>query len=157
MAEYQSSTPEKPHSSSETIDTYNQTSVEEHPSHQIEQQFHQEREIQSEQARRHMAEMIEEQKTIQKLANDDTSDIDLAHIPKKEKSFTAWLEHLAPEDRVPVSKKLILSKGKKLVDVIHSFILLEDFSGLDSLEEELSESYDELVTHDILPDLRRRK
>lgn len=158
MAEYRPPTPERPLSPENTLEQ--QVEAPEYSEQQLEQQRQQEQQgldSQAEQARQHMAEMIEEQKTSQSSAvSDDDDDLDLDHVPKKEKSFTAWLEHIPEEERVPVSKKLILTKGKKLVDVIHAFLLLEDFSGLDHLEEELSESYDDLVASGVVPDLRRK-
>ena len=159
MAEYRPPTPERPVSPEQSAE--NQVERPEYTEQRLEQERQQEQQgldNQAEAARRHMAEMIEEQKNTQKasLSDDDDDDVDLVHVPKKEKSFTAWLEHISPEERVPVSKKLILTKGKKLVDVIHAFLLIEDFSGLDQLEEELSESYNDLVSNGVVPDLRRK-
>ncbi len=156
MAEYRPPTPEKPLSPESSFE--NQVESPEYTEQQVERQSEQEQqsvEQQADAARRHMAELIEDQKQDPITATDDTDEL-VEEAPKREQSFTAWLEHIDPAERVPVSKKLILTKGKKLVDVIHAFLLIEDFTGLDHLEEELSESYGDLVSAGVVPDLRRK-
>jgi hypothetical protein len=82
--------------------------------------------------------------------------VDVTEVPKKDDQFASWLHDIPKAQRVKVSENLIKTKGKKLMDVIHAFVSLEDYQGLDDLAEALSESYDELVTLGVLPDLRRK-
>lgn len=103
--------------------------------------------------RSHVNELMKEH---QQSKSRDVSEVDTTDVPKKEASFASWLEDVPEEQRVEVSKTLILTKGKKMMDVIHAFMTISDYQGLDELAEVLSESYDELVAQNILPDLRKK-
>ncbi|MEY3470940.1 MAG: hypothetical protein RLZZ223_290 [Candidatus Parcubacteria bacterium] len=72
--------------------------------------------------------------------------------PKLQEKY-GWLISIPEEHRVEVSVKLITTKGKDLLDVIHAFLAIEDYVALDRLEESLSQIYPTLVQEGLLPDV----
>lgn len=99
------------------------------------------------QAEQHIKQVVEVQKNIYQN-NSPTKPLS----PKLQEKY-GWILSVPPEHRVEVSVKLITTKGKDLLDVIHAFLAIEDYVSLDSLEESLSAIYPTLVQEGLLPDV----
>lgn len=65
----------------------------------------------------------------------------------------SWLLSIPEENRVEVSIKLIITKGKDILEVIHAFLEIENYVALDRLEESLNAIYPTLVSEGLLPDV----
>ena len=99
------------------------------------------------QAERHIKQVVEVQKNIYQ------NNYPAKTLSPKLQEKYGWILSVPPEHRVDVSVKLITTKGKDLLDVIHAFLAIEDYVSLDNLEESLSEIYPTLVQEGLLPDV----
>lgn len=99
------------------------------------------------QAEKHIKQVVEVQKNIYQN-NSATKPLS----PKLQEKY-GWILSVPEEHRVDVSVKLITTKGKDILDVIHAFLAIEDYVSLDRLEESLSEIYPTLVQEGLLPDV----
>lgn len=99
------------------------------------------------QAESHIKQVVETQKNIYQAAP-----IVKPLSPKIQEKY-GWLLNVPEEHRVDVSVKLITTKGKDILDVIHAFLAIEDYISLDRLEESLSAIYPTLVEAGLLPDV----
>lgn len=98
-------------------------------------------------AENHIKQVVETQKNIYQSAS-----ITKPLSPKIQEKY-GWLLNVPEEHRVEVSIKLITTKGKDILDVIHAFLAIEDYVALDRLEESLSAIYPTLVEEGLLPDV----
>lgn len=98
-------------------------------------------------AESHIKQVVETQKNIYQSAP-----ITKPLSPKIQEKY-GWLLNIPEEHRVEVSIKLITTKGKDILDVIHAFLAIEDYVALDRLEESLSAIYPTLVEEGLLPDV----
>lgn len=98
-------------------------------------------------AENHIKQVVETQKNIYQSAP-----ITKPLSPKIQEKY-GWLLNVPEEHRVEVSVKLITTKGKDILDVIHAFLAIEDYVALDRLEESLSAIYPTLVEEGLLPDV----
>lgn len=101
-------------------------------------------------AEQHIKQVVETQKNIYQ----NTSIVKPLSPKLKEKY--GWLLNIPEENRVEVSIKLITTKGKDILDVIHSFLAIEDYVSLDKLEESLNSIYPALVEEGLLPDINNK-
>jgi hypothetical protein len=98
-------------------------------------------------AEQHIKQVVETQKNIYQ-ANPITKP-----LPAKVQEKYSWLLSIPEENRIEVSVKLITTKGKDILEVIHAFLEIEDYVALDRLEESLSSIYPTLVQEGLLPDV----
>jgi hypothetical protein len=98
-------------------------------------------------AENHIKQVVETQKNIYQSAP-----ITKPLSPKIQEKY-GWLLNVPEEHRVEVSVKLITTKGKDILDVIHAFLAIEDYVALDRLEESLSAIYPTLIEEGLLPDV----
>jgi len=98
-------------------------------------------------AEQHIKQVVETQKNIYQ-ANPITKP-----LPAKVQEKYSWLLSIPEENRIEVSVKLITTKGKDILEVIHAFLEIEDYVALDRLEESLSSIYPTLVSEGLLPDV----
>lgn len=98
-------------------------------------------------AENHIKQVVETQKNIYQSAP-----ITKPLSPKIQEKY-GWLLNVPEEHRVEVSVKLITTKGKDILDVIHAFLAIEDYVALDRLEESLSSIYPILIEEGLLPDV----
>lgn len=99
-------------------------------------------------AENHIKQVVETQKTIYQQQAPVTKPLS----PKLQEKY-GWLLNVPEEHRVDVSMKLITTKGKDILDVIHAFLAIEDYVALDRLEESLNAVYPTLIEEGILPDI----
>jgi hypothetical protein len=98
-------------------------------------------------AENHIKQVVETQKNIYQSVP-----ITKPLSPKIQEKY-GWLINVPEEHRVEVSVKLITTKGKDILDVIHAFLAIEDYVALDRLEESLSAIYPTLIEEGLLPDV----
>jgi|688.fasta_scaffold01520_26 hypothetical protein len=98
-------------------------------------------------AEQHIKQVVETQKN---MYNNSTS---VSPISPKLQEKYGWLLNIPEENRVEISVKLITTKGKDILDVIHAFLAIEDYISLDRLEENLNYIYPTLVEEGLLPDI----
>lgn len=95
----------------------------------------------------HIKQVVEEQKVVHQQ-----NPIAKPLSPKLQEKY-GWLLSIPEETRIEVSVKLITTKGKDILEVIHAFLAIEDYVGLDRLEESLNEVYPTLIQEGILTDI----
>jgi hypothetical protein len=95
----------------------------------------------------HIKQVVEEQKVVHQQ-----NPIAKPLSPKLQEKY-GWLLSVPEESRNEVSMKLITTKGKDILEVIHAFLAIEDYVGLDRLEESLNEVYPTLIQEGILTDI----
>ena len=95
----------------------------------------------------HIKQVVEEQKVIHQQ-----NPIAKPLSPKLQEKY-GWLLLVPEESRIEVAVKLITTKGKDILEVIHAFLAIEDYVGLDRLEESLNEVYSTLIQEGILTDI----
>jgi hypothetical protein len=98
-------------------------------------------------AEQHIRQVVETQKQIYQ-SNPITKP-----LSTKVQEKYSWLLSIPEENRVEVSIKLITTKGKDILEVIHAFLEIEDYVALDRLEESLNAIYPTLVSEGLLPDV----
>ncbi len=98
-------------------------------------------------AEQHIKQVVETQKQIYQ-SNPITKPLS-AKVQEK----YSWLLSIPEENRIEVSVKLITTKGKDILEVIHAFLEIEDYVALDRLEESLNAIYPTLVSEGLLPDV----
>jgi hypothetical protein len=98
-------------------------------------------------AEQHIRQVVETQKQIYQ------STTSVNNLPAKVQEKYSWLLSVPEVNRVEVSVKLITTKGKDILDVIHAFLAIEDYVALDRLEESLNAIYPTLVSEGLLPDV----
>jgi hypothetical protein len=98
-------------------------------------------------AEQHIKQVVETQRQIYQ-SNPTTKPLS-AKVQEK----YSWLLSIPEENRVEVSVKLITTKGKDILEVIHAFLEIEDYVALDRLEESLNAIYPTLVSEGLLPDV----
>jgi hypothetical protein len=98
-------------------------------------------------AQTHIKQVVEEQKVVHQQ-----NPIAKPLSPKLQEKY-GWLLSIPEETRTEVSVKLITTKGKDILEVIHAFLAIEDYVGLDRLEESLNEVYPTLIQEGILTDI----
>jgi len=101
-------------------------------------------------AEQHIKQVVETQKNI--YQQNSTTKI----LPPKLQEKYGWLLNVPEEHRVEVAMKLITTKGKDILDVIHAFLAVEDYVALDNLEESLNAIYPTLIAEGILPDIHNK-
>lgn len=101
-------------------------------------------------AEQHIKQVVETQKNIYQQNN-----ITKTLSPKLQEKY-GWLLNVPEEHRVEVAMKLITTKGKDILDVIHAFLAVEDYVALDNLEESLNAIYPTLIAEGILPDIHNK-
>jgi hypothetical protein len=101
-------------------------------------------------AEQHIKQVVETQKNIYQQ-NPTTKTL----TPKLQEKY-GWLLNVPEEHRVEVAMKLITTKGKDILDVIHAFLAVEDYVALDNLEESLNAIYPTLIEEGILPDIHNK-
>lgn len=99
-------------------------------------------------AEQHIRQVVESQKQIYQ------STTPINNLPAKVQEKYSWLLSIPEANRVEVSVKLIITKGKDILDVIHAFLAIEDYVALDRLEESLNAIYPTLVSEGLLPDVQ---
>jgi hypothetical protein len=100
-----------------------------------------------EQGQQHIQQVVE----TQKVSYQNTK-----QLPPKIVRDHSWLLEIEPSQRVAISMKLITTKAKDILEVIHSFLEIEDYVGLDSLEESLNSQYSLLIEEQLLPDINTK-
>jgi hypothetical protein len=95
----------------------------------------------------HIKQVVENQKQIHQ------SNTSNKQLSAKVQEKYIWLLSIPEENRVEVSVKLITTKGKNILEVIHAFLAIEDYVALDRLEESLNAIYPTLVQEGLLPDV----
>lgn len=98
-------------------------------------------------AQTHIKQVVEEQKIVHQQ-----NPIAKPLSPKLQEKY-GWLLSIPEKTRTEVSVKLITTKGKDILEVIHAFLAIEDYVGLDRLEESLNEVYPTLIQEGILTDI----
>jgi hypothetical protein len=98
----------------------------------------------------HIKQVVEDQKFVHQQ-NPITKPLS----PKLQEKY-GWLLSIPEETRTEVSVKLITTKGKDILEVIHAFLAIEDYVGLDRLEESLNEVYPTLIQEGILTDIHNK-
>ena len=101
-------------------------------------------------AENHIKQVVETQKVIYQQ-----TPISKPLSPKLQEKY-GWLLNVPEEHRVDVSMKLITTKGKDILDVIHAFLAIEDYVALDNLEESLNAIYPTLIEEGLLPDIHNK-
>lgn len=101
-------------------------------------------------AENHIKQLVETQKNIYQAAP-----VSKPLSAKMQKKY-GWILNIPEEHRVEVSVKLITTKGKDILDVIHAFLSIEDYVDLDRLEESLSAIYPTLISEGILSDINNK-
>jgi len=101
-------------------------------------------------AENHIKQLVETQKNIYQA-----SPVSKPLSAKMQKKY-GWLLNVPEEHRVDVSMKLITTKGKDILDVIHAFLAIEDYVALDRLEESLSAIYPTLISEGVLSDINNK-
>lgn len=127
----------KPESVIETSRNYTESNIEK--SAPITEQYR---------AENHIKQVVETQKSIYQQQDPVQKPLS----PKLQEKY-GWLLNVPEEHRVDVSMKLITTKGKDILDVIHSFLAIEDYVALDRLEESLNSVYPTLIEEGLLPDI----
>jgi|GEM_PF-701654 hypothetical protein len=102
-------------------------------------------------AENHIKQVVETQKSIYQQQSPVVKPLS----PKLQEKY-GWLLNVPLEHRVDVSMKLITTKGKDILDVIHAFLAIEDYVSLDRLEEGLNSIYPTLVKEGLLPDINNK-
>ncbi len=95
----------------------------------------------------HIRQVVETQKQIYQ------SSTPTKQLSAKIQEKYSWLLNIPEENRIEVSVKLIATKGKDILEVIHAFLEIEDYVALDRLEESLNAIYPTLVSEGLLPDV----
>lgn len=95
----------------------------------------------------HIRQVVETQKQIYQ------SSTPTKQLSAKIQEKYSWLLNIPEENRIEVSVKLITTKGKDILEVIHAFLEIEDYVALDRLEESLNAIYPTLVSEGLLPDV----
>lgn len=98
----------------------------------------------------HIKQVVETQKSIYQQ-----SPVIKPLSPKLQKKY-GWLLNVPEEHRVDISMKLITTKGKDILDVIHAFLAIEDYVSLDRLEESLNAVYPTLIEEGLLPNINNK-
>lgn len=101
-------------------------------------------------AENHIKQVVETQKSIYQQ-----SPVIKPLSPKLQKKY-GWLLNVPEEHRVDISMKLITTKGKDILDVIHAFLAIEDYVSLDRLEESLNAVYPTLIEEGLLPNINNK-
>jgi hypothetical protein len=101
-------------------------------------------------AENHIKQVVETQKSIYQQAP-----VTKPLSSKLQKKY-GWLLNIPEENRVELSVKLITTKGKDILDVIHAFLAIEDYVALDRLEESLNSIYPTLIEEGLLPDINNK-
>lgn len=101
-------------------------------------------------AESHIKQVVETQKSIYQQAP-----VAKPLSSKLQKKY-GWLLNIPEENRVELSVKLITTKGKDILDVIHAFLAIEDYVALDRLEESLNSIYPTLIEEGLLPDINNK-
>jgi hypothetical protein len=101
-------------------------------------------------AENHIKQVVETQKSIYQQAP-----VAKPLSFKLQKKY-GWLLNIPEENRVELSVKLITTKGKDILDVIHAFLAIEDYVALDRLEESLNSIYPTLIEEGLLPDINNK-
>jgi hypothetical protein len=96
---------------------------------------------------KHIKQVVETQKQIYQ------SNISNKQLSDKIQEKYSWLLSIPEANRIDVSVKLITTKGKDILEVIHAFLAIEDYVSLDRLEESLNAIYPTLVSEGLLPDV----
>lgn len=98
-------------------------------------------------ADQHIRQVVETQKQMYQ------SSTPTKQLSAKVQEKYGWLLNIPEENRIEVSVKLIATKGKDILEVIHAFLEIEDYVALDRLEESLNAIYPTLVSEGLLPDV----
>lgn len=106
--------------------------------------------ISYEQSQQHIRDIVETQKITH-----HQSPISKPLSPKLVKKY-GWLLSISEESRVEVAQKLITTKGKDILEVIQAFLAIDDYVGLDRLEESLNMVYPTLIQEGILTDIHNK-
>lgn len=101
-------------------------------------------------AESHIKQVVETQKSIYQKAP-----VAKPLSSKLQKKY-GWLLNIPEENRVELSVKLITTKGKDILDVIHAFLAIEDYVALDRLEESLNSIYPTLIEEGLLPNINNK-
>jgi hypothetical protein len=101
-------------------------------------------------AQTHIKQVVEDQKVVHQQ-----NPIVKPLSPKLQEKY-GWLLSIPKETRTEVSIKLITTKGKDILEVIHAFLAIEDYVGLDRLEESLNEVYPTLIQEGILNNIHNK-
>ncbi len=101
-------------------------------------------------AQTHIKQVVEDQKVVHQQ-----NPIAKPLSPKLQEKY-GWLLSIPEEARTEVSIKLITTKGKDILEVIHAFLAIEDYVGLDRLEESLNEVYPTLIQEGILNNIHNK-
>lgn len=102
------------------------------------------------QSQQHIRDIVETQKTTY-----HQNPISKPLSPKLVKKY-GWLLSIPEESRVEVAQKLITTKGKDILEVIQAFLAIDDYVGLDRLEESLNMAYPILIQEGILTDIHNK-
>lgn len=103
-----------------------------------------------EQSQQHIRDIVETQKNTY-----HQNPISKPLSPKLVKKY-GWLLSISEESRVEVAQKLITTKGKDILEVIQAFLAIDDYVGLDRLEESLNMAYPTLIQEGILTDIHNK-
>ena len=98
-------------------------------------------------AEQHIRQVVETQKQMYQ------STTPTKQLSAKVQEKYSWLLGIPEENRIEVAVKLITTKGKDILDVIHAFLAIEDYVALDRLEENLNAIYPTLIQEGLLPDV----
>ena len=101
-------------------------------------------------AQTHIKQVVEDQKVVHQQ-----NPIVKPLSPKLQEKY-GWLLSIPEETRTAISIKLITTKGKDILEVIHAFLAIEDYVGLDRLEESLNEVYPTLIQEGILNNIHNK-
>jgi hypothetical protein len=101
-------------------------------------------------AQTHIKQVVEDQKVVHQQ-NPITKP-----LSSKLQEKYGWLLSIPAENRTEISVKLITTKGKDILEVIHAFLAIEDYVGLDRLEESLNEVYPTLIQEGILTNIHNK-